>query len=69
MSPDQFADGELLRDAIASLSTPDRVQSPFGGLEFFDGLPLGGTVSAVYDALDLMRGSRCFSTQSRGRRW
>jgi hypothetical protein len=51
---------EQLREAIASLSSPDRVESPFGGLDFFDGLPLPGTVSKVYDALDLMRGIEVF---------
>ena len=60
MSSDQSAVGESLRKAIASLSSPDRVESPFGRLEFFDGVPLAGTVSTVYDALDLMRGIEVF---------
>jgi hypothetical protein len=34
LSPDQ------MREAIASLSSPDRVDSPFGTLNFFDGVPL-----------------------------
>jgi hypothetical protein len=60
VSSDQSAGEELLREAIASLSTPDRVDSPFGALDFFDGLPLPETVSKVYDALDLMRGVEVF---------
>jgi hypothetical protein len=60
VSSDQSAGGELLREAIASLSSPDLVESPFGALKFFDGLPLAGTVSTVYDALDLMRGIEVF---------
>jgi hypothetical protein len=49
-----------LREAIASLSSPDRVESPLGTLEFFDGVALPATVSKVYDALDLMRGIEVF---------
>ena len=51
---------EQLREAIASLSTPDVVESPFGQLGFFDGVPTPATVSTVYDALDLMRGIDVF---------
>jgi hypothetical protein len=60
MSSDQPGGGEPLREAIASLSSPDRVESPFGALEFFDGLPKTGTVSTAYDGLDLMRGIEVF---------
>jgi hypothetical protein len=49
-----------LADAIAALSTPDQVDSPFGQLKFFDGLPLPETVDRVYDALDLIRGIDVF---------
>jgi hypothetical protein len=51
---------QQLRAVIATLSSPDRVASPFGTLEFFDGVPTPGTVSTVYDALDLMRGIEVF---------
>jgi hypothetical protein len=51
---------EQMREAIRGLSTPDAVESPFGTLEFFDGLPRPDTVSTVYDALDLMRGIEVF---------
>src|SRR4051812_13351304 len=54
MSPDQML------EAIATLSSPDRVQSPFGALEFFDGVPTSETVTTIYDALDLMRGVEVF---------
>ena len=30
---------EAMREAIATLSSPDRVESPFGALDFFDGVP------------------------------
>jgi hypothetical protein len=32
---------DQLRDEIAKLSTPDLVESPFGQLRFFDGVPTG----------------------------
>src|ERR1700722_18093259 len=60
MSSDQSTERDLLREAIASLSTPGRVESPFGALDFFDGLPLPETVSKAYDGLDLMRGIEVF---------
>ncbi|MET1017923.1 MAG: DUF1254 domain-containing protein [Leifsonia flava] len=46
--------------AVASLSSPDSVASPFGEFEFFDGVPVPSTVSSVYDALDLMRAIEVF---------
>jgi hypothetical protein len=49
-----------LEEAVASLSTPDTVSSPFGDLRFFDGVPLPETVETVYDALDLMRAIEVF---------
>jgi len=54
LSPDQ------MREAIATLSSPDRVESPFGALDFFDGVPTPETVSTIYDALDLVRGIEVF---------
>ena len=47
---------EQMRDVIAKLASPDVVDSPFGQLDFFDGVPTPATVSKIYDALDLMRG-------------
>jgi hypothetical protein len=29
---------EAMREAIATLSSPSRVESPFGALDFFDGV-------------------------------
>ncbi len=43
---------EQLQAAIASLSSPDQVESPLGRLDFFDGVPTPKTAAAVYDALD-----------------
>ena len=60
---------EQMREAIATLSSPDRVESPFGALDFFDGVPTPETVTTVYDALDLMRGIEVFLNAVPGRRW
>ena len=46
---------EVSAEDLASISSPDRVETPFGGFEFFDGLPLPETVDRSYDALDLLR--------------
>ena len=51
---------EQLRDAITGLSSPATIESPFGRLDFFDGVPTSDTESTVYDALDLMRGIDVF---------
>ncbi|WP_435613119.1 DUF1254 domain-containing protein [Streptomyces sp. bgisy159] len=47
-------------ETLASISVPDRVETVFGPLEFFDGLPLPDTVTRSYDALDLLRGIEVF---------
>ena len=54
MSPDE------MKEAIAGLSTQDTIESPFGQLDFFDGVPRPSTVTRLYDALDLMRGIEAF---------
>ena len=64
MPPSQSTAGRLsadqMREAIASLSSPDRVDSPFGTLSFFGGVPSAQTVDVIYDALDLIRGIDVF---------
>ncbi|MGW6547766.1 DUF1254 domain-containing protein [Streptomyces massasporeus] len=47
-------------ETLASISLPDRLETVFGELEFFDGLPLPDTVTRSYDALDLLRGIEVF---------
>lgn len=51
---------EEMAAAIARLSTPDLVESPFGALRLFDGVPLAETVALAYDGLDLIRGIDVF---------
>lgn len=53
-------DAAEMASAVASLSTADTVASPFGELQFFDGVPLPETVVTAYGALDLMRGIEVF---------
>ena len=45
---------------LAAVGMPDSLESPFGTLEFFDGLPLPDSVRTSYDALDLIRGIDVF---------
>ena len=45
---------------LASLGSPSQLQTPFGTMEFFDGVPTPETVALSYDALDLLRGVDVF---------
>jgi hypothetical protein len=45
---------------LVSISTPDRVDTRIGTLEFFDALPSATTIEVVYDNLDLLRGVEVF---------
>jgi hypothetical protein len=47
-------------EILASISTPDTVETRIGTLEFFDGLPSPETVQTVYDHLDFLRGVEVF---------
>ncbi|MGX5695835.1 DUF1254 domain-containing protein [Agromyces soli] len=49
-----------LADEIRRVSTPDVIESPFGRLELFDGVPREASVETIYDALDLMRAAEAF---------
>ncbi|TYC62962.1 DUF1254 domain-containing protein [Marinobacter sp. BW6] len=51
---------EVSKAELESISIPDRVETPIGVLEFFDGVPVGDTVDKVYDNLDRMRGLAVF---------
>jgi hypothetical protein len=47
------------------LSSPDALDTPFGTMEFFDGVPLPETVERSYDALDLLGGIDVLSVGAR----
>jgi hypothetical protein len=50
-----------MSDAMnASISTPDRVESRIGTLEFTDGAPTRETVETLYDHLDFVHGLNAF---------
>ena len=42
------------------IMTPDKVETPIGTMNFFDGMPDAATVQKCYDNLDLMRGTEAF---------
>ncbi|TDQ46397.1 hypothetical protein EV188_11625 [Actinomycetospora succinea] len=44
-----------LEQARATIAVPDRVDSPFGELRFFDGVPTQDSITTIYDMLDLTR--------------
>jgi hypothetical protein len=52
----------MATDIPESITTPDRVETRIGTLEFFDGFPTPETVDLVYDNLDFMRGVESFLT-------
>lgn len=54
LSPEEFA------AELAGVSTPDLVETPFGRLELFDGVPRESSIETIYDGLDLMRAAEVF---------
>ena len=53
---------EVAADVLASLSTPDQVDSRIGPLEFTDGAPARKSVETLYDHLDYLHGLNAFLT-------
>ena len=51
---------KMTTDIPKSITTPDRVETRIGTLEFFDGFPDDATTQKVYDNLDFMRGVEAF---------
>ena len=47
-------------ETLASISTPDRVETSLGTLEFTDGAPSDATAALLYDNLDFMHGVEAF---------
>ncbi|MCS5718996.1 DUF1254 domain-containing protein [Herbiconiux sp. CPCC 205763] len=47
-------------DTVASLSTPDHIESRIGRLEFTDGAPTAATAELLYDHLDFVRAVEAF---------
>ena len=60
-APRQAVRGETVgTDTLASISTPDRVESRLGTLEFDDGAPSEATAAKLYDNLDFLHGVEAF---------
>jgi hypothetical protein len=51
---------EIAKEVLASISTPDRVETRLGTLEFVDGAPTAATAAVVFDHLDFMHGVEAF---------
>jgi hypothetical protein len=49
-----------------SITTPERVETHLGTLDFKDGAPSKATVERVYDNLDVMHGEETFLNAFRG---
>jgi len=54
------AGAQVSKEVLDSISTPNRVETSIGTLEFLDGAPLPETAERVYDYLDTMRGVDVF---------
>ena len=51
---------KMTTDIPEEITTPDKVETAIGDLEFFDGVPSQQTVQTLYDNLDRMRGVQTF---------
>ncbi len=54
------------KEVVDAISTPDRVETRLGTLEFKDGAPSKGTVEKVYDNLDFIHGVEAFVNAFQG---
>ena len=53
---------KMTTDIPPDITTPDKVETRLGTLNFFDGFPDDATVQKVYDNLDFQRGVQAFLT-------
>ncbi|MDR5698624.1 DUF1254 domain-containing protein [Agromyces aerolatus] len=63
MADDQTAtsmSSEELAEAVGRVGLPDALATPFGRLEFFDGVPSDAGTATLFDALDLIRAAEAF---------
>ncbi len=56
----------LPKEVVDAISTPDRVETRLGTLEFKDGAPSKGTVEKIYDNLDFIHGVEAFVNAFQG---
>ncbi|MGA9393894.1 MAG: DUF1254 domain-containing protein, partial [Azonexus sp.] len=50
----------MSQESLNSISIPNKVETPIGSLDFFDGVPSKATAEKVYDNLDRMRATGVF---------
>jgi len=55
-----IASAEVSKNVLDSISTPDKVETSIGTLNFFDGAPHPKTAEKVFNYLDTMRGVDAF---------
>ena len=60
------AGAQVSEETLQSISTPDKVETRVGTLEFRDGAPSAETAEKVYDTLDFTRGLNVFNNSFRG---
>ena len=56
----EAARAEVSQESLNSISIPNKVETPIGSLDFFDGVPSKATAEKVYDNLDRMRATGVF---------
>lgn len=57
---------KMTTDIPPEITTPDKVETRLGTLNFFDGFPDDATIQKVYDNLDFQRGVQAFLTAMPG---
>ena len=62
----QFALGQKTSEIPQAITTPDRVETRIGTLEFKDGAPSAETVTKIYDNLDFTHAFRAFVDNFQG---
>ncbi len=55
---------EVSKETLDAIAIPDKVETPIGNLEFFDGVPNDATIDKLYDNLDRMRGVEVYLNNS-----
>jgi hypothetical protein len=60
------AGAQVPKETLESLSTPDKVETSIGTLEFKDGAPSAETAQTVYDKLDFTRALNVYNNSFRG---
>jgi hypothetical protein len=54
------ASAQVSKETLDAISTPNKVETSIGTLEFFDGIPTKETANLLYDNLDFLRGVETF---------